>query len=138
MLDKPDFPDEKIIACLQANYGLRSVQIAFLPIGSDLSTAVYRATADDQMVYFCKLRRGIFDEASVAVPALLSAQGIAQIIPPLATKTGQLRAVLEEFHLIVYPFVEDINGYDLNYRSVNGWILARRSSGFTPRSCPRS
>ena len=47
MLDKPDFEDEKIIACLQAEYGLRIVQVAFLPLGADLSTAVYRAVADD-------------------------------------------------------------------------------------------
>ena len=35
MLDKPDFEDEKIIACLQAEYGLRIVQVAFLPLGSE-------------------------------------------------------------------------------------------------------
>jgi spectinomycin phosphotransferase len=53
--------------------------------------------ADDETPYFCKLKRGIFDETSVALPNFLSEQGIGQIIPPLATKTGQLRAELDEF-----------------------------------------
>jgi spectinomycin phosphotransferase len=113
MLDKPDFEDEKIIACLQAEYGLPIVQVAFLPLGSDLSTAVYRAVADDETAYFCKLKRGVFDDTSVEIPRLLSEQGIAQIIPPLATKNGQLRAALGEFNLIVYPFIEGTNGYDV-------------------------
>jgi len=113
MLDKPDFPDEKIIACLQADFGLGIVQIAFLPLGNNMSTAVYRAVADDDTSYFCKLKRGAFDETSVALPKLLSEQGIAQIIPPLATNMGQLRAAVDEFNLIVYPFVVGKNGLDV-------------------------
>ena len=113
MLDKPDFPDEKIIACLQANYGLSIVQVAFLPLGNDMSTAVYRAVADDDTAYFCKLKRGVFDETSVALPKLLSEQGIAHIIPPLATNMGQLRAALDAFNLIVYPFIAGKNGLDV-------------------------
>ena len=65
MLDKLDFPDERIIACLQVDYGLSIVQVAFLPLGNDMSTAVYRAVADDDTSYFCKLKRGVFDETSV-------------------------------------------------------------------------
>jgi hypothetical protein len=42
MLEKPNLPDEKIIACLQAEYGLRIAEIAFLPFSADLYTAVYR------------------------------------------------------------------------------------------------
>ena len=113
MLEKLDFPDEKIITCIQAEYGLRIDQIAFLPLGGDLSTAVYRAVADNATPYFCKLKRGIFDETSVALPKFLSDQGIAQIIPPITTKSGQLWAELDEFKLILYPFIEGTNGYDV-------------------------
>src|SRR5262245_57595018 len=113
MLDKPDFPDEKIIACLQTGFGLGIVQLAFLPLGNDLSTAVYRAVADDDTSYFCKLKRAFFDETSVALPKFLSEQGIAQIIPPLTTNMGQLRATLDDFNLIVYPFVAGKNGFDV-------------------------
>ena len=45
MFDKPDFLDEKIIACLQADFELGIVEIAFLPLGNNMNTAVYRALA---------------------------------------------------------------------------------------------
>jgi len=115
MLEKPEFPDEKLIACMQVEYGVRIVQVAFLPLGGDLSTAVYRAVADDDVPYFLKLRRGVFDETSVALPRFLSEQGIAQIIPPLLTQAGQLWADLDEFKLILYPFVEGTEGYEVEF-----------------------
>jgi len=114
MLEKPDLKDGKIIACLQNEYGLRVVQVAFLPLGADQNTAVYRVVAEDETPYFVKLRRGVFDEAAVALPKFLSDQGIVQIIAPLATKTGQLWASLDAFKLILYPFVEGHNGYEVD------------------------
>src|SRR5215216_237650 len=100
MLEKPTIPDESIIACLQAEFGSPISQLAFLPLGGDLSTAVYRAVADDGTSYFCKLKRGIFDEVSVELPRFLNEQGIPQIIPPLVTNTGRLWADLDEFRII--------------------------------------
>ena len=113
MLEKPDLEDDKLIACIQGTYGLRVVQVAFLPLGADLNTAVYRAVTDDHASYFVKLRRGVFDETSVVLPRFLSDQGIAQIIPPLPTKTRQLWGSLESFTMILYPFVEGGNGYEV-------------------------
>lgn len=114
MLEKPDLEDEKIIACLQDEYGLRVVQVAFLPLGADLNTAVYRVVSDDETPYFVKLRRGVFDEIAVALSKFLSDQGIAQIIAPLTTQTGRLWANLDAFKLILYPFVEGHNGYEVD------------------------
>lgn len=113
MLEKPDIPDEKIITCLQKEYGLRLTGLAFLPLGGDLSTAVYRAAADDETHYFCKLKRGSFDEISVELPGFLHEQGITQIIPPLVTRAGALWAELDEFRLILYPFVEGRSGFEI-------------------------
>ena len=113
MLEKPDIPDETIIACLQAEYGLPILEIAFLPLGGDLSTAVYRLVTQDGAPYFCKLKRDIFDPISVALPKFLSEQGLPEIIPPLVTRSGELWAVLEEFRLILYPFVEGTAGYEV-------------------------
>src|SRR3990172_4528597 len=104
MLEKPDLQDEEIIACLQDEYGLPVVKVAFLPLGADLNTAVYRVVADDETPYFLKLRRGVFDEISVALPKFLKDQGLAQIIGPLATQTGQLKGNLGAFKVILYPF----------------------------------
>jgi spectinomycin phosphotransferase len=113
MLEQPDLQDEKIIACLQDAYGLLVVQLAFLPLGADPNTAVYRVVAADEAPYFVKLRRGSFDATAVTLPEFLSDQGIVQIIAPLATKTKQLWAYLDAFKLILYPFVEGHNGFEV-------------------------
>jgi len=112
MLEKPDFQDEKIVACVQDEYGLRIAQIAFLPLGADLNTAVYRAWTGDGTSYFVKLRRGAFDDISVALPKFLGDYGVGHLIPPLATRTGQLWSDLDAYKLIVYPYVEGRNGYE--------------------------
>ena len=43
MLDKPAFPDETLLACLQAQSDPAIRQVEFLPLGADNHTAVYRA-----------------------------------------------------------------------------------------------
>jgi spectinomycin phosphotransferase len=113
LLEKPALPDEKIIACLQAEYGLHISRLAFLPLGADLNTAVYRAAAQDDTPYFVKLRKGDFDEIAVRLPKYYRDQGIRQIIAPLATRSGQLWANLEAYRLILYPFVEGKDGYEV-------------------------
>jgi spectinomycin phosphotransferase len=112
MLEKPDLPDEQIIACLQDAYALPARQIVFLPLGADPNTAVYRALLADDTPYFVKLRRGIFEEMSVVLPKFLSDLGIRQVIAPLATKTGLLWAPLDVFRVTLYPFIEGHNGYE--------------------------
>ncbi len=114
MLEKPDIQDEKIITCLQETYGVVVVQITFLPLGADVNAAVYRAVADDEVVYFVKLRRGAFDEIAMTLPKFLSEQGITQIIPPLETKVGQFWANLDAFKVVLYPFIEGNNAYAVN------------------------
>ncbi len=113
MLEKPDLQDDKIIACLRDNYGLAVVQVSFLPLGADGNTAVYRAVTNDAVPYFVKLRRGAFDETSVTLPKFLSEQGIAHIIAPLATQTGQLWGYVDGFKVILYPFVAGRDGYEV-------------------------
>lgn len=113
MLEKPDIADEQVIACLQANYWVRIRQVTFLPLGGDLNTAVYRTQSEEGTLYFCKLRRDFFDAISVEIPRFLSEQGLAEIIPPLLTRTGQMWAALDEFRLILYPFVDGQSGFDV-------------------------
>jgi spectinomycin phosphotransferase len=125
VLEKPDLKDEAIIACLQDQYGLHIDQLAFLPLGADLNTAVYRAVSDQGAAYFVKLRRGAFDEIAVTLPHWLSEWGIVQIIAPLPTKLSQttqstqlarigpLWANVDAYKLILYPFIEGGNGYQV-------------------------
>jgi spectinomycin phosphotransferase len=113
MLEKPDLPEGKIVACLEREHRLCISEISFLPLGADRNTAVYRAIAGDETPYFVKLRRGAFDELSVSLPRFLSDQGIGHILAPLTTETGQLWANLDDFKLILYPFVAGRNGYEV-------------------------
>jgi spectinomycin phosphotransferase len=112
MLEKPNLEDEKIIHCLKWAYGLPVTKIAFLPLGADLNTAVYRATTHDKTPYFVKLRRGDFDETAVTVPQYLHDHGLKQIVPALMTRTGQLWTELPPFKVILYPFIEGKDGYE--------------------------
>lgn len=113
MLEKPEVQDQVIIHGLQDEYGLRVSQMTFLPLGADVNTAVFRVVTEDETAYFLKLRKGDFDEISVALPQFLKAQGIQSIIAPLETKTQRLWANLDEFKMILYPFSEGKNGYEV-------------------------
>jgi spectinomycin phosphotransferase len=113
MLEKPLLSNEKIIACIQQAYGLSIAGIDFLPLGADVNTAVYRAITDRQIPYFVKLRKGNFEETSVTLPKFLSEQGIVNLIPPIENKKQSLWTGLEDFKLILYPFIEGRDGFDV-------------------------
>jgi spectinomycin phosphotransferase len=121
MLEKPDLPDERLIACLRKDYTLPVEQLAFLPLGADVDTAVYRAVSGEGIPYFVKLRRGALDEMAVLVPRLLRDLGIDQVIAPIAASSGSLWTRLEDFTVVLYPFVDGENGFDRNL-SDEQWI----------------
>jgi spectinomycin phosphotransferase len=115
MLEEPDVPDETLRACLRDHYGLHVTEIAFLPIGNDVDTAVYRVIADGATPYFLKLRSwlrsGRFDATAVTIPRFLHDQGIAEVIAPITTRDGQLWARLDAFAVILFPFITGHNGF---------------------------
>jgi spectinomycin phosphotransferase len=121
MLDKPDLPDERLLSSLASAYGLRVAQLAFLPLGADVNTAVYRVGAADGQAYFLKLRRGPFDDLSVALPAFLASRGLAAVIAPLPTRDRQLAERLDPFTLALYPFVAGVDGYQAELSEAQ-WI----------------
>jgi spectinomycin phosphotransferase len=121
MLEKPDIREEIIVASIRAEFGLQVNQIKFLPLGADLNTAVYQAISGDATSYFVKLRKGEFEKTAVALPEFLSDLGILQIIAPLRTKAGRLWANLDTFRLILYPFINGRNGYEVEL-SDRQWI----------------
>lgn len=112
MLEKPDIKDELIISRLQEEYDVRVTELTFLPLGADLGTAVYRVVAEDGKAYFLKLRKG-FDELSVTVPLFLKSQGMKEIIAPFETKSNQGWADFGGHKMILYPFVEGKDGFDI-------------------------
>lgn len=112
MLTPPDIDNHTLITAVREAYGLRAEQVNFLPLGADMNTAVYRLEAAVGS-YFLKLRKGDFDEISVAVPRLLHEQGCRAIIAPLETRSGGLWAKLDPFRLILYPFIDGKDGYEV-------------------------
>lgn len=121
MLQKPDIEDEKIIACVHENYDLTIQEVEFLPLGADPYAAVYHVR-DTEKSYFLKLRQGRIDEISLLIPHFLVEQGIHEIIAPLTTKVGKLWTELENFSLILYPFVDGHNAWD-SHLSEQNWTV---------------
>src|SRR5215216_1793180 len=112
MLEKPNISNELIISRLQEEYGLYVTELTFLPIGADMGSAVYRVIAKDDTAYFLKLRKG-FDEIVVSVPLFLKSQGVHEIIAPFETRSKQGWADFDEYKMILYPFVDGKNGFEM-------------------------
>jgi spectinomycin phosphotransferase len=111
MLEKPDISEELIICRLRQEYGLHIADLAFLPIGADPGSAVYRVVAENGTAYFLKLRKG-FEEIVVTVPLCLKAQGVQEIIAPFETRSKQGWADFGEYKMILYPFIEGKSGFE--------------------------
>lgn len=121
MLTKPDLADDLISACVHDSFGLPVSEVAFLPLGADVNSAVYRVTVEDGTRYFLKLRRASIDDLSVAIPALLHAQGIRSVMAPIATTAQTLSLDRHGFQWMLYPFFEGTNGFAAALSQVQ-WI----------------
>ncbi len=121
MIEKPNIDDKHILNCLHDVYGLPVNSVEFLPLGADYNTAVYRAETRNKVAYFVKLRRGEFDEMTITVPKLLHDQDIKGVIAPIATESQDLWADLDDYKLVVFPFVNGYDGYNIDLLDQN-WI----------------
>lgn len=108
---KQAISDKRIIDCLNTDYGIKVARLTFLPIGADIYASVYKAEAHDQSSYFIKLKRGHHHDISAAIIALLHDAGVQQIIPPIKTTCGQPIQHIDDFTLIVSPFIEGRDGF---------------------------
>lgn len=111
MVTKQPFSDKHIIECLNAYYGIEVTALTPLLLGADMDASVYKAQGHDQKSYFVKLKSGREHDNDIAILAFLHDEGIQQIIPPLKTSQGQLTQQIDEFTLIVYPFIEGQDGF---------------------------
>ncbi|MBZ0285668.1 MAG: aminoglycoside phosphotransferase family protein [Anaerolineae bacterium] len=119
MLEKPNLADEIIIAHLRDQYAIQINALEFLPIGNDTNAWVYRVEASE--TYFLKVKRGTLHTPSVIVPRYLKDSGIDPIVPPLPTQSGQLWHPIENFTLILYPFMEGETGFKAGMSDAH-WI----------------
>ncbi|MCA9838752.1 MAG: aminoglycoside phosphotransferase family protein [Trueperaceae bacterium] len=138
MLLKPDIADELILDCLKTNFALQIKQLDFLPLGGDLSTAVYQATANDDSVYFCKLRLADYDPISTGLPKYLHDQGVSAVVPPLVTIDGKLAADMDTAKLILYPYIEGVEGYTLELSEEQWFSFGKALQGLHTLEIPES
>lgn len=108
---QPAISDERIVDCLNTNYGIKVANLTFLPIGADMNASVYKAETHDQSSYFIKLKRGHHHDISATIITLLQNAGIQHLIPPIKTTLGQPIQHIDDFTLIVSPFVEAQDGF---------------------------
>jgi spectinomycin phosphotransferase len=111
MKEKLPLFDQRIIDCLNTDYGINVASLMFLPWGADMNASVYKALSHDQISYFVKLKRGHHHELSFAVAKYLQEAKIPRIIPIICTKEQQLSQHIEDFTLIVYPYIEGKDGF---------------------------
>ncbi len=121
MIEKQPLPDQLIINCLNADYGIEVTVLTFLPLGADMNASVYKAQTYDQASYFVKLKRGHHHDIGIEIVELLHDAGIKEIIPPVKTILGQSTQHIEDFTLIVYPFVKGQDGFSSNLTD-NQWF----------------
>ena len=121
MLEKPSLLDDSLLAVLQQNFNPKITGVEFLPLGADNNTAVYRACQADGKLYFVRVRSGGFDPISAELLHFLSEQGMKTLIAPLATRIGLLWADLDSFKVMLYPYVDGQNVYEIGLRDQH-WI----------------
>lgn len=121
MLEKHVLSDLIIIECLKINYGIEAAILTFLPIGADTNASIYKVQTFDQTSYFIKLKQGQHHDISVEIVDLLQRAEIQQIIPPIKTIYGKSTQPIDDFTLIVYPFIEGQDGFSRNLTD-DQWI----------------
>ena len=108
MREDPGLDVDKIVASLEAHYGLRVTSATFLPIGYDPNAAVYEIVSRDGTVYFLKVRFGPVHEPGLLVPRTLIELGVPNVLAPLRTRSSNLWCPLggyPDYSIVLYPFL---------------------------------
>jgi spectinomycin phosphotransferase len=106
MREPPSIPEEHLRACLQQQYDLIPVTLDFLPLGLDYNAGVYRVVSEQGTASLLKVTSRPLYEPSCLVPRYLNDQGITSVVAPVPTRIGALWTQLEEWTVIVYPFID--------------------------------
>lgn len=111
MIERQFPSDSCIIDCLNIHYAIEVKSLTPLPDGADMNAAIYKVQAHDQSTYFVKLKRGHGNGMNATILDLLHSAGIQQVIPPIKTIYGCPIQRMDNFSLIVYPFIDGVNGF---------------------------
>lgn len=105
MRESPALADTLLRSILQERYHLLSVTLEFLPVGLDYQAAVYRVVSEQGDVVLLKITSRPLYEARYLVPRYLNDQGIASVVAPVPTSSGELWVELAGWTAIVYPWI---------------------------------
>ena len=106
MHEQPGIPVEHLRACLQDQYDLIPATCEFLPLGLDSYAGVYRVVSEQGTAYLLKVTSRPLYEPGCLVPRYLNEQGITPVVAPIPTRSGGLWIQLEEWTVLVYPFID--------------------------------
>ncbi|MEW2441502.1 phosphotransferase enzyme family protein [Micromonospora marina] len=104
MIGKPDLDERKLAAEVADAWSVDVADLAFMPVGLDGHAWAYRVATSDGGRCFLKVRRGDFTPAAVALPGFLRAQGLRQVVAPLALPDGSAGHRFGDHRLLLYPF----------------------------------
>ena len=104
--EQPSIPEERLRAFLQDQYDLYPVTLEFLPRGKDYKAGVYRVVSEQSTAYLLKVTSRSLYEPRCLVPRYLNEQGITSVVAPVLTRSSALWTLLEEWTVIVYPFID--------------------------------
>jgi spectinomycin phosphotransferase len=121
MVAKQPISDQRIINCLNTNYGIKVTSLTLIPLGADIDASVYKAQTDDQSSYFVKLKYGFHHDIGTIIQQLLHDAGIQQIICPIKTNYDQPIYHIDDFTFIVYPFIKGQDGFSRDLTN-DQWI----------------
>jgi spectinomycin phosphotransferase len=106
MRKPPSIAEERLQACLQDQYNFYPVTLEFLPLGLDYQAGVYRVVNEQETAYLLKATSRPLYEPRCLVPRYLNDQGITSVVAPVPTRSGALWTKVDEWTVIVYPFID--------------------------------
>jgi len=124
MIDQP-LSNQRIIECLITDYGIKVNRLFLLPLGADLNSSVYKAETLDQSSYFIKLKRGHQQDISAAIITWLHDAGIEHLITPIKSNHGKPIHCINDFTLIVFPFIEGKDGFSCDLTDDQWFTLGK-------------
>ncbi len=106
MHKSPKIPEERLQARLQDQYNLIPITLEFLPMGLDYNAGVYRVVSQQDIPYLLKATSRPLYEPRCLIPRYLNDEGITSVVAPIPTTTGTLWTHLDQWTIIIYPFIE--------------------------------
>lgn len=100
-----------VISCLSAYYSIEVLNLTQLSLGADIQASIYKAESKNDKTYFVKFKEGYFQETTLDVLKLLESEKVSKVIFPIKNNESQIIQKLDHSSLVVYPFVEGLNGF---------------------------